>query len=296
MIDRAAFRKHRRYAQTAGLGEVGAELHDLRALDLEAERAQWSYALGVGAWLGLAVVALAAAAHAGYPSWAFAVVGGCLLAGASCFVVAERATHMDVENRRYDLVERILTLLAIDLGPEAEVSIRLELEDPRGADKRVGDDADGDWRVERYEDPWLELRGRLLDETAFVLRIDALPEERSRQETTPQGETLTKRVWEEETRLVLELQPPLRRYDRLEAVARVAEAAVRLPEHARLEALSLEPEALRLEVRTRAAWTAAPPNEPDVSEAPGTELVAMMFLSLYHMLHLSERVTAGVAG
>ena len=80
MIDRAAFRKHRRYAQTAGLVEVGVELHDLRELDLQAERAQWSYAVGVAVWLAIGVIALAASAHAGYPPWTFALVGGCVLA------------------------------------------------------------------------------------------------------------------------------------------------------------------------------------------------------------------------
>ena len=90
------------------------------------------------------------------------------------FVVAHRLRRRhNTEDRRYQLARALLTVLSRDIAPEQPVRLRMDLRPANTKDKLVSAEKqsvyNGTARIGKFVDPWLELQGRLMDGTRFVL-------------------------------------------------------------------------------------------------------------------------------
>lgn len=192
-----------------------------------------------------------------------------------------------VDPRRQELVLQTMTLLQEDVSPEALLTLQMDLRPADHADKLAGTRTTRTgWNSKHYLDPWLSLQGRLLEGTSFQLDMTESLDQRSRSKRSRSGKTRykTRRMEESFVRLRLRVKPE--RYTQLLRIGEQARGAVRLPQGARLKALRVEEDRLDLTVRMNAPWVSA--QAADAISVAGTHVVAMAFLSLFHILHLSR--------
>jgi hypothetical protein len=213
---------------------------------------------------------------------------GVLLFGTSIFsfVRHSRYKRLNLENRRYELVTRVLELLRADIAPTEPVTLRLDLRPETAADKLRGEGTTrSGWGVKHYIDPWLGIEGRLLDGTHFSLEMIERIDMRHRSRTNARGKTKskTRRLSDALLRIRLRVKPS--RYQHLGRLAPRAKGAVQLPQGARLKGLRVGEDRIDLAVLLDEPWA---PGEPAPLSMNGARVVAMSFLSLYQLLNLSR--------
>ena len=153
-----------------------------------------------------------------------------------------------------------------------------------------------------YEDPWLHLRGRLLDGTTYDLTVIERFQVRSRWKRGRSGKMKHKTKTKSATVVVLRLKPKAAKHAYLQRLASDARNAVQLPGWVQLRDLGVADGLLVLKVGTKTVWSVPDhPNKPSKrGQAPKTEvphngqqMTAMMFLSLYQVLNLSRAISKG---
>lgn len=263
-MDLSAFKRTLVYERSAPVVAVRDDLAVVRGMDDVAERRQVQGALGCSVTLVAAIAAFAwvAATEGAVEAWVALGLTVAVAVVAELWVLSGR--KVDVPNRRYELVDQLLVLLAHDLEPTAEVGLRLDLR-------------------EAVEDAWLRLRVRLQDGTSLTVEARDLP---------PTGDALP-------STFAVELRPEANRYHHLATLGRTADEVVHLPDGVELGLLEIDDQRLRLEVTTTGHWQATPPDPaaaPEGEAPEGAEVLALALLSLYHVLNLAGAVAAAKAG
>lgn len=292
-LDRDAFLESLVYSETGSAVQVERDVATLRGLDLRAEGVQRRWALAVGGFLLAGVAALAFANESAWTPVSAIPLAAAVFGALVSFRIVHSAERVDTENRRYELLGKLVGLTRIDMAPDAELSVQLDLRPALHPDKRARTEEVGPWSVETYEDMWLQLRGQLLDGTRFTVLVEERRRQRVRRAEGPGNAEVSGPL--KEARFLVELQPHARSHRDLAALGNGAEQAVRLPAFAQLAGLQIEDDVLRLEATTTDAWTAAGPTEVEGAE-PAIELLATMFLSLYQVVRLSLQRTTQQAG
>jgi hypothetical protein len=203
-----------------------------------------------------------------------------------------RFSRQNTENRRYELVSSALRLLAADTGEESPVALHLDLRPADRKETRVREGKVGVWSVTWHEHAWLRMRGRLLDGTSWTLSATERLQVRRKTYRTSRGKTKSKTKKKSATVFGLALDPKEKRYGSMAGLAQQAQAAVQLPPWAGTKRVTAEADGLVLKTLTKTMWDEpAPGAKPGASKAPrGSQLVGMMFLSLYQLLHTSRRM------
>lgn len=273
----------------APASQVLADLQVLRGLDAEMEKKQ-ARAGTVGcttALLGLGLLLLSTALVPLAPLFAGAAA---LLLLTALISGIRRFVHkrLNLENRRYELVSRLLELLRADIAPSEPLTLELDLRPDTHAAKfhREGETRTG-WKVKHYLDPWLSLQGRLLDGTHFHVELTERVEERSRWKKNSRGKSKhkTKKLSDAIARVQLRVKPE--RYQHLGRLGPHASQAVQLPPGTQLKRLDVEADRLTLMVLVDSPWDT---HETDPTPVNAVRVVAMMFLSLYQVLNLSRAI------
>jgi hypothetical protein len=214
----------------------------------------------------------------------------------AAFVFMWRYRHhnrLNLEDRRYSVVEWVLEMLRADLDPARPLSLRMDLE-PSDVKRKLVGVTEGYVTSRTYEDPWLALRGRLLDGTTFTL--EWLDRVKTKTRVKSKGRVKKKRV--EKCRVSLELKVKREKYPHLGALGDAAAAAVQLPPNASIRSCRASRDGLLLEVQPTEAWlskhaeaTGGVAHREQIPSyldpVPGERMLAMMFLSLYQVLNLS---------
>jgi hypothetical protein len=224
------------------------------------------------------------------------------------FVLHSRHKRLNLENRRYELVSRVVELLKADISPSEPVQLRIDLR-PETHDKKLRGESKTrtGWDVKHYIDPWLTVEGRLLDGTHFRLDMTERIDVRSRWKKTSRGKTKhkSKRLADSLLRVRLRVKPE--RYQHLARLGPRAKGALQLPPGTRVKGLDVKEDRVELAVLLDSPWTPTaevPP--PQLKKAPmktlvnrapvntaqvdGSRVVAMSFLSLYQVLNLSRAI------
>ncbi len=121
-------------------------------------------------------------------------------------------SRLNLENRRYELAERIIRFLGRDSRPDAEVSLQLDLQRPNIKRKAVRNGQVGPWKVTYYTDPWLRLQGRLLDGTAYRLTAIEKHQLRSKTYRSRSGKMKSKSKTKSASELIVGVRVKSRRY------------------------------------------------------------------------------------
>ncbi len=196
--------------------------------------------------------------------------------------------------KRAHLVDRVLRLLERDIGKGVPIDVKMDVRSPARSEVFTGKGQAGHWDAKYYEDPWLELSGRFADKTSFNFGLTEKHQARHRVKRSASGKRKSKTKSKSSHLAALRLKPKPEAYQFLDQIGPSAAGAVKLPRFAEPKEITVAQGQASLKAVARADWKAPAPGEPD-EQPSGTDLVAMMFLSLYHVLNLSREVTKKVA-
>ncbi|MBN8229949.1 hypothetical protein JYK02_20765 [Corallococcus macrosporus] len=257
--------------------------------------------LSYGAWAG-AENAEEQFSEAGYQLvQVTAAVGAVLLVvGLGLFFWRYLLKRRDLDNRRYGLAQVLLQRLQVDLGPDAPVHLKLDLNPPDLLDKRVRQDMVGWWNTGFFVDPWFLLETRLADGTFLRIRMVEHLQKRERSKTSASGKTRTKTKRKGFARLEVSVRVKPERYPGLERLKARATDAVRLPRRVELERVRVAGDRMSLRARLSDEWVARPQKVAGDPEAPAfwkqalekddaSRTATMMLLSLYQVLGYARR-------
>ena len=284
-FDLNLLRSERLYRNSAPAGVVMADLGRLRAIDAEMEEKKKSWN-----GRGRAFAALAALFFVGALITPVGPVGAGLsavsfVAMVVCFIVAARYSGLDLENRRYELVARILQRLRKDIAPDEPVTVELDFRPTQDARYLTKRGKVKDWNAESFTQRWLSFQVRLRDGTHLRLGMEERLQARSRTRRNPRGKYKTKRKQKGVSFLHVHLRVKPERHPQLARLGAQARQAVRLPHGASLSRLDVAEDRLALRVGMARDWAAQEGVKPPFCDAPRAALMSL--LSLYQVLNYS---------
>lgn len=288
------FKKSLIYTRRSPIDAILDDLAELRKFDGKNEKLNILWVLvGIVGILGL-FWGFAAGHHRqgveSPPFWVRIVIPGILILVG--FGLAITRSKYNLENRRYELAERILRFLRRDSRPDAVVSIQTDLRKPTHKSKYTRKGKVGVWNVNYYTDRWLQIQGRLLDGTAYQLRVVERHQVRSKTYRSSSGKTKSKTKTKSATELNLRLKVKTRTYPGL-ATTGDASKTVQLPDWVRLKAVQIQAPVqspvgtLLLRTATKQPWTCGSDGKAELPTS-GVRWFAMSFLSLYQTLNLAR--------
>ncbi|ABW27478.1 hypothetical protein [Acaryochloris marina] len=149
------------------------------------------------------------------------------------------------------------------------------------------------WKIDRYADPWLLLEGQFLDQTVFTLTLTELYIEKHGWKRSRSGKTKHKRKSKPKgLSLTLTLRFQRKKYGAVTVLKDSLKDALELPPTARVKRIKVSDRTLSLTVKM-------PPYPPlkrfevdqNVDVKQVEELITQMFLSLYHVLNLAQKLS-----
>lgn len=149
------------------------------------------------------------------------------------------------------------------------------------------------WKIDRYADPWLLLEGEFLDQTDFTLTLTELYIEKYGRKYSRSGKVKHKRKGKPKgLSLTLTLRFQRKKYGAVTVLKDSLKEALKLPPTARVKRIKVSDRTLSLTVKV-------PPypspshfdlnRNVDVKQVE--ELITQMFLSLYHVLNLAQKLS-----
>jgi len=295
-IDVEAFQETLVHRVTATSAAIVADMDALRRLDkaAEARSARWNTGCGISlivlllAFLGACVTfeskGETPTLFEVLPIPALVAMGASLLGGAVCWFMRKKVIQLDVEDKRYDLVTRLLHTLDDEIAPEIPLELTLDLHPTKSPEELDHTEQAGEWQVAYYINRWLELHGRFKDATRFELRMTETLEDRTRP-LAAGAEAGNAEIESEQissTRATVVLWVEGREPAELQALTRDAAAAILLPELATFKGAKVEEGGLVVRVTTP-VWNAPPPGQDD-RNASGTLLITEVLRGMRKLL------------
>ena len=201
---------------------------------------------------------------------------------------------LNLENRRYELAERVIRFLRLDSPPDAEISLQLDLQRPYIRRKQVRTGKVGPWNVTYYSDPWLRVQGRLVNGTAYRLTAIEKHQLRNKRYRSRSGKMKSKSKTKAATELIVGVRVKRRRFPEFARLSpKSAVQLVQLPEWAKLKACKVDAPAtsdrgtLTLRSATNQAWSCEAEGEAQ-EPTSGVRWFAMSILSVYQVLNLAR--------
>lgn len=265
-----------------------ADVQSLREFDKQSEASVKTYkiitlvsVLAFAAGIGLTILTASplclVVALAGIVG---AITGGVLWA---------RGAKFDLANKRYELFGELVRLLSRDMAKDAPLTAALDLAPANDARKKVSEGEAGVWKVTYFVDPWLKLSGRFADGTSFQIALTEKFQARGKWKRSRSGKNKYKQKNKTTTQGCVRLFPKEKRYENLAKVTDKAESLLRLPPWVGVKKLDATAEELSLTTFTSENWGVRR-QEPQ-TQYDGVELMAMMLLSMYQVLHASKALS-----
>lgn len=293
-VDLERLSTERIYRAQASCTQVLEDMRQLREVDTSSEKKEaWAHTVGCGTlviggfagFFGLATMGASDVSPVLLP-----VAPVLIIVGIIAMVMRSHHARFNLENRRYELVSRLLQLLQADTAPEEPLDVEMDLRPGTHPAKfRIEGKTSSGWKVKSYIDRWLSLQGRLLDGTHLRLELTERIDERTRTRRGSSGKMKTKSRTVSDALVRVRLQVKPEKYPHLGRLGARARQAVQLPRGARLKTLSVEPDRLTLTVLVSDPWVTG--HEPQWQKDRGVNairVVAMSLMSLYQLLNLSR--------
>ena len=211
------------------------------------------------------------------------------------WVQGSSAAKLDLENRRYGLLDGVVRLIAADVGGDTPLGVSLDFRDQTHADKLQRKGKVGRWEAEFYVDRWLDLQGRFVDGTKFSVAMIEKHQKRHRTKRSRSGKIKHKNKTKHATEAIVSLKIKGKRYPQLTGQAKQVDKYIQLPPKATLKSIRVEGEQLVLRSTCTVPWSLKSMGEPEfaervrgVSGLDGVNWLAMMLLSLYALLNESK--------
>ncbi|MDZ7958949.1 MAG: hypothetical protein RMY34_13885 [Aulosira sp. DedQUE10] len=294
-IEFIKFRKNLIYTAKANVSTVIADLQEIAGIDQLAELQESKYAkralyyfLGIiGSFVFIVILSLLNVAAA-----ILGLVIIVLLLGIIIFSIAMiyelfrkfKFGKLNIINYRYEVTQRIMAMIARDMDTASEIEIQLSFKPTKSKEniaETIPHPTKRDWKIDRYQNEWLRLKGQLLDKTRFLLTANEGTKTQYGWKRGRSGKSKYKtKTNDMGLDVVLTLNYPQRRYGAIKILQNEVSNAVKLPNLSYMRDVRLTEKAVHLSVRI------APQVADNQEEIYQT--ITMMFLSLYQVLNLAK--------
>ncbi|MBW4560737.1 MAG: hypothetical protein KME32_06170 [Mojavia pulchra JT2-VF2] len=294
-IELKQFRENLIYATKAKTAIVMADLQELAALDNFAELQQNKfnklalyYFLAVVAVIILFVIVSTFQVDAGGLALVkivlFLTGNGLAIACIYNLVKSSKFSNLNISNYRYELTNRVLQMLSRDMEEDKEIELKLSFKPiviPENKIETIAHPYKENWKIDKHQHEWLQLKGQFLDKTRFALSATELSKTQYGWKRSRSGKSKYKsKTNSVGLDVVLTLNYPQRRYGAVKVLQNEVTDAVKLPKLSYMKGLKVTEKAIHMAVRI------APQVATNQEEIYQT--ITMMFLSLYQVLNLAK--------
>ncbi len=199
-------------------------------------------------------------------------------------VLKFRFGKLNLDDRRYELVAGLLKLLSKDMAADAPTNVDLDFTPHNHKSKFQRAGKVGYWNAKFYVDPWLSMKGTLLDGTKFTVALLEKQQDRSRTKISASGKRKHKTKTKNASEVIVSLKIKEKRYPNAQDLDKKIQNAVVLPPWTGLKSVGVVDNVLTLRTSTKNPWDAQLPSGK-ANERDGINWVAMSFLSLYKLLN-----------
>jgi len=276
-IDSKTFQKTLTYTATASTKQIFQDLEAIAKIDKEVEKNKSKFtAIFFISLIGAFILAFLTPT---VPALTF-LVFGCLILMAVGIIFIVRYSRLDIPNYRYELSRKVLFMLERDRKQDTDVNINLILSSSTDKTKQTSTGSHPyrqGWNIKFFQNEWLNLEGKLLDNNRFQLTLTELYQVASGKNPRGKYKSKTKAKGGE---ILLKLVFSQRQYGAIKLLKQDAQEAIRLPEKVIFRSLNITDKAILLKVKF------AP--ELMNNQAALYQAITMMLLSLYQILNLAK--------
>ena len=208
-------------------------------------------------------------------------------------IIASRWNRLDIRNLRYLLPERLVDMLSRDMARDELLTVRLDFSKPIEKRKKVSTQpypARRGWKEDSFEDPWLQMEGRLLDNTVFDFRLQELSVTRYGWKRGRSGKRKFKRKTKPKGfEAALLLKFPRKKYGAITVMASDLENVIKLPQKVVLKQLKVNDHQLLLRIKIASDYQQLW-QEDEILDGL-YRVIAQLFLSAYQGLNLSKELS-----
>lgn len=283
-VDMSQFKSELIYRDRASSAQILESIDTIRKFDRSHERLRsiFGYTMGISFLVALICIGCA---FVGIVKLIPVAVGSGTVFVVSMIISSMNNKH-DLPNRRYELLREVVDLLSRDMPKDSTFELVLDLAPANVKRKKVRQEKVGDWDVTYFEDPWLQLAGRLVDGTSFEIQLTDRTQARKKWARSRSGKSKLKTKSKSATLTNVSLFPKQKKYTNLANVVGRTRTMLRLPNWVQIKKVVTEEEKLSVAAITSEEWTVRS-HDPNL-KFNGTEVVVASLLSLYQVLHTSK--------
>lgn len=292
-LNLAKFRLKPKYKHIGFASEIQADLAKLAARIQQAQARNRRYnSIARFAWIGLFCF-FVGGLFLRPLFWFFAIAIGVLLV---LWILKSAEQPWLIPEERYQLALGLIKKTMRDMEGEPSLNLRLDCYPTKVKHKRIDTMPDPNrakWKIDRYADPWLLLEGQFLDQTEFTLTLTELYIEKYGWKRSRSGKSKHKRKGKPKgLSLTLTLRFQRKKYGAVTVLRDSLKEAIQLPSTVQIKRLKVSDRTLSLTLKV-------PPYPPpshlgfdrNVNVKQVEELITQMFLSLYHVLNLAQKLS-----
>ncbi|WP_414565224.1 MULTISPECIES: hypothetical protein [unclassified Anabaena] len=290
-IELQQFRQNLTYDVKAPLTIISTDLNDLEALSQLAELRKNKHAKkAIYYFVGAAVLGVVSLIVSSLSILSLLLKLGCIglgIAWVYSLVMMSKFGKLNILNYRYNVTKQILDMLVRDLDEISDVYLKLSFQNDEINENKINTIAHPHrtgWKIDIYQNQWLNIQGIFLDKTRFKLTTMGLTKKQYGWKRGRSGKSKYKsKVKSVGLDINLSLTYPQRRYGAVKILKNEIRDAIKLPQVAVIRNLKITDKAMHLMVRI-------PPNRSKIQEDIYQTIVAM-FLSLYQILNLAKMLS-----
>ncbi|MEA5515508.1 hypothetical protein [Nodularia sp. UHCC 0506] len=286
------------YEDTAILDSIKTDLDDIAALSQLAEikknkfGKQAIYYFVGAAILGVISFSLSgAAAVSGFLGIVAFLINlgliGLIIAWIYTLFMMSKFGRLNLINYRYNLILRLMEMLARDLDETNLIYLKLSFKKNETNEHKtntIEHPYKSGWKIDIYENQWLNIKGRFLDKTRFVLTITGLSKKQYGWKRSSSGKSKYKsKIKSGGLEINLILTYPQRRYGAVKVLQNDVREAIKIPQLAAVRGLKITDRTINFTVRI----------DPQFAENQEKiyQTIVAMFLSLYQVLNLAKMLS-----
>lgn len=284
------FQKTLRYQASPTVSQLRSHLNQIADQDKIAEKKAKTYTT-IAIICGV-LVFVSFFIATGVPTLGVLLMVVSLVAAIIAGIMASRWNRLDIPDLRYRALPGLADILSRDMALNAPLDVNVDFSKPTEKQKSIGKHpwpARKGWKEEAFEDPWLHLSGRFLDNTIFTLHLTELTVKRSGWKRSRSGKSKHKTKTKPkgaEAKLLLKF--PRKKYGAITMLNEALPKVVNLPSEVVLKQIKANDHQLLLRVKI-------PANSAILRNAASThglpELFTRMLLSAYQALNLSKTLS-----
>lgn len=195
-----------------------------------------------------------------------------------------RYRRLNLDNRRYELVFGLLSLLRKDMAATACIDVAIDFTPHIHKSRLTRTGKVGPWDTRYFVHPWLQMTGVLVDGTRFTLKLIERHQDRHKVKINPRGKRKHKSKTKTFSEAILTLKLRLKRYPGFESLSDGLADSLRMPPWVQLKSINANGRLLILRTTTKSLWNVPEPDSDRTTEHDGTHWIAVMFLNLYGLL------------